>query len=489
MSTSRRPPRNPEHRSSGEHHARRGHKAEPSEPQHKASPHKSEVKPGFKGKVAAFIRGGMRVLAEGHRATLGKILNRKSPSSSHSPAPGQSGKSHRPSGSHHRTGGAHTRHAKHSSTAHTPREHAAPPADCRWIADSASLSAFIAEIRGPIENGANLRSYIDTEADSLHHYSEKLCLIQLAVDGHFALIDTLALPDLSELLSLLDKTEIWLHGADYDLTLLKKTYDWSPGRICDTQIAARLCGHRPFGLAALVERHCSVTLCKSSQKADWSQRPLPAKMQAYAVDDVRYLGRLADILMSELTEKHRLKWFEQSCASLRDDVLKRPDRDKEDAWRINGCGRLKPRGLAVLRELWLWRDATAAARDVPPFKVLNNQQLLGLAVDFDTTGQAHHPPRWRPEWRDGFRAAIARAQSSDPSTWPQQPKHKRRHITEAQKGRIESLCASRDKKAEALGIESSLLGSRATLEQVVLQPREQIDDILMPWQREVLGEF
>jgi ribonuclease D len=211
-------------------------------------------------------------------------------------------------------------------------------------------------------------------------------------------------------------------------------------------------------------------------------------MQAYAVDDVRYLGRIADILIRELTEKGRLDWFTQSCATLRRDVLKRPDRDKEDAWRINGSGRLKPAGLAVLRELWQWRDATAAGRDVPPFKVLNNQQLLGMAADFESTGHAPHPPRWRQEWRDGFRAAVTRAQDADPSTWPQQPRQKRRHITEAQKDRIEELCIARDKKAETLGIESSLLGSRATLEQVVLQPPAEAATILMPWQREVLGD-
>ncbi len=491
MSSPGRQHRTSDHkRSDGEHHNRRAHK--PQAHDKKPAPAPAEDKPskGIKGKVANFFRGGVR-------ATLGRIMKGKggdAPHASHKSHTSHSvksknpaGNSHRPSASGSQHGGHSRQHASHSSRPAASHEPAVPPPDCRWIADPESLRVFLDEIRGPIESGSVLRSFIDTEADSLHHYSEKLCLIQLAVDGHFALIDPLALPDLSELLALLDKTEIWLHGADYDLTLLKRTYDWSPHRICDTQIAARLCGQRPFGLAALVERHCGVVLCKSSQKADWSQRPLPAKMQAYAVDDVRYLGRIADILIRELTEKGRLDWFTQSCATLRSDVLKRPDRDKEDAWRINGSGRLKPAGLAVLRELWQWRDATAASRDVPPFKVLNNQQLLGMAVEFESTGHAPHPPRWRQEWRDGFRAAVTRAQDGDPSTWPQQPRQKRRHITEAQKDRIEKLCASRDKKAEALGIESSLLGSRATLEQVVLQPPDEAANILMPWQREVLG--
>jgi ribonuclease D len=475
-------------RSDGDHHNRRAHKPQAHEKKSAPTPAEDKRSKGIKGKVANFFRGGMR-------ATFGRIMKGKGEDATHASHKAHSSHSSKSAGAQRHAApasklGSQSRHPSHPPRPHAnthTHEPALPPADCRWIADEPSLKTFLNEIRGPIESGSVLRSFIDTEADSLHHYSEKLCLIQLAVDGHFALIDPLALPDLSELLVLLDKTEIWLHGADYDLTLLKRTYDWSPHRICDTQIGARLCGQRPFGLAALVERHCGIVLCKSSQKADWSQRPLPAKMQAYAVDDVRYLGRIADILVRELTEKGRLDWFTQSCATLRRDVLKRPDRDKEDAWRINGSGRLKPAGLAVLRELWQWRDATAASRDVPSFKVLNNQQLLGMAVEFESTGHAPHPPRWRQEWRDGFRAAVTRAQDADPSTWPQQPRQKRRHITEAQKDRIEKLCIARDKKAEALGIESSLLGSRATLEQVVLQPPAEAATILMPWQSEVLG--
>lgn len=463
--------------SSGGSRSRRNGAAHSHEPASRAEGD-APASTGLRGKVAAF-----------YRATLGRVLGRKKPVEAPEPQ-----RSHKSSGSHRTRGSSHrggsSGHSKgHSNPKHSaPAEHIAPPADCRWVDTEDGLRALIEEVRIAVEEKQVQRSFIDTEADSLHHYTEKLCLIQLAVDDKFALIDTLALGDLTPLFTLLDRTEIWLHGADYDLTLLKKTYNWSPSRIYDTQIAARLCGNKPFGLAALVERHCGVVLCKSSQKADWSQRPLPGKMQAYAVDDVRYLGRLADIFIADLTAKNRLSWFEQSCANLRSDVLKRPDRDKEDAWRISGCGRLKPPGLAALREVWLWRDTTASERDVPPFKVLNNQQLLAMATEYESTGKIAHPPRWRPAWRDTLRAAVDRVRNGDPSTYPQQPKHKRRHISDAARDRIEELCVARDKKAEALGIEPSLLGSRATIEEVVLQPPAAIDEILMPWQREVLAE-
>lgn len=445
--------------------------------------------------MAAFLRGSLSILARGHRATIGRLLKRGTQAEVHEGSESRKGGRglHRGKASKkHPVGeGVHrsqvTGKPKNLSQPSTTSASAALPPDTVWIDTDAGLLELVTQLRGKLDSGEVRRSYIDTEADSLHHYTEKLCLIQLACDGTFALIDTLAITDLSALLALLDSTEIWLHGADYDLTLLKKTYGWSPKRICDTQIAARLCGQRPFGLAALVGHYCGVALCKSSQKADWSQRPLPAKMQAYAVDDVRYLGRLADIFMAELAASNRLSWFEQSCATLRTDVLKRPDRDRDDAWRISGCGRLKPAGLAMLRELWLWRDGAARERDVPPFKVLNNQQLVALATEFEEHGRATHSPRWRSPWREGFRAAVERVSSSDPKTWPQQPRHKRRHISESQRARIEQLCAERDRKAESLGIETALLGSRGTLEEVILQSGGAGGAALMPWQREVLG--
>jgi len=360
--------------------------------------------------------------------------------------------------------------------------------DFCWIDTNAQLADLCASLEMKIAAGTLKASYIDTEADSLHHFQEKLCLIQLAAGGIFALIDPLAITDMSPLLRILEKTDVWLHGADYDLTLLKRTYGWTPERIHDTQIAARLTGHRAFGLAALVQHHSGVTLCKSSQKEDWSQRPLPAKMQAYAVDDVRYLGRLADTLVSELAAKGRLGWFEQSCATLRTDVLARQERDREDVWRINGSGRLHPKGLALLREIWLWRESMARERDVPPFRVLNNQQMLDMALDWEEQGIVKMPPRWRGKWKDTFEQAIARLKESAPDTWPQRPKKSSRRMTDDERARIERLCKERDRKAEDLGLESSLLGSRSLMEDLVFSGNGDAASRLMPWQKEMLSD-
>src|SRR5438067_12967512 len=80
---------------------------------------------------------------------------------------------------------------------------------------------------------------IDTEADSLHCYFEKLCLIQISVPGHDLLIDPLAGFSLDPLFESLAGKELVIHGADYDLRLLRRVGFAGPARVFDTMIAAR----------------------------------------------------------------------------------------------------------------------------------------------------------------------------------------------------------------------------------------------------------
>ncbi|MCA1658536.1 MAG: ribonuclease D, partial [Verrucomicrobiaceae bacterium] len=157
------------------------------------------------------------------------------------------------------------------------------------------------------------RIAVDTEADSLHCYFEKLCLVQVSVPGHDYLIDPLAGFDLKPLAETLAGKEIVLQGADFDLRLLRRSLGFFATRIFDTVIAARLLGLRAFSLAALVERYFGVVLTKGSQKANWAQRPLPRQMAEYAMNDTRYLLPLAEKLEAELRERGRLEWFQQSC--------------------------------------------------------------------------------------------------------------------------------------------------------------------------------
>ena len=150
------------------------------------------------------------------------------------------------------------------------------------------------------------RIAVDTEADSLHSYFEKLCLLQLSFDGEDHLIDTLAGFDLAPLAAAFAEKELVLQGADFDLRLMRRSFGFIASRVFDTVIAARLLGLREFSLAALVQRFFAVQLPKGSQKADWAQRPLPPRMAEYAKNDTHYLLPLAEQMERELTERDRL---------------------------------------------------------------------------------------------------------------------------------------------------------------------------------------
>ena len=145
-----------------------------------------------------------------------------------------------------------------------------------------STEKLVALLAPFVEQAANssepIRCAIDTEADSLHSYREKLCLIQFNCGGRNALIDPLAIDDLEPLAVFLDGAEVWMHGADFDMTMLKRRFDRVPERVLDTQIAVRLLGYQKFGLAAIIEENFGLTLSKASQKADWGMRPLTSKM-------------------------------------------------------------------------------------------------------------------------------------------------------------------------------------------------------------------
>ena len=221
---------------------------------------------------------------------------------------------------------------------------------------------------------------VDTEADSLHAYPEKVCLIQISTVAGDRLIDPLARLNLDPLLDALSGHELIMHGADYDLRLLRKHHEFVPGAIFDTMLAARLLGVRRFGLGDLVEHYLSVKLEKGPQKANWALRPLTPRMELYARNDTHYLKPLSDHLKSELQASGRLAWQQESCVQLIADSTRNEPADLDAVWRVKGSHMLERPGLAVLRELWRWREAEAVAANKPPFFVMNHDALVGIAA-------------------------------------------------------------------------------------------------------------
>ncbi|HIG84853.1 MAG TPA: hypothetical protein EYG40_09370 [Verrucomicrobia bacterium] len=355
--------------------------------------------------------------------------------------------------------------------------------DYVYIDDDESLNRFINEIEG----SGYTRCAIDTEADSLHCYEEKLCLIQFAVKDRFAIIDPLSIGDLSSLIDFINRTEVWLHGADFDMRMLKRTYGSVPEVVYDTQTASRLLGVKKFGLVNLVENHFGVVLPKTSQKADWGKRPLSEKMLEYAVNDVRYLLKMADTLTSRLKELERWDWFLESCESAKELASVIKEKNEDLAWRISGWGKLDQEGMAFLRALWFWRDGEAARRDRPAFKIIGNQDLLRFSQDLQKGIEVKLPSRFPSQPVKRFKKAIESVRELMPADFPERSKRVKGKRNPAAEKKFDKLKILRDRVSERLDIDSTLIASRATLERVAASPQEA-GEILLNWQKNLLLE-
>jgi ribonuclease D len=375
------------------------------------------------------------------------------------------------------------------------------------------------------------RVAIDTEADSLHSYREKLCLIQISVPSAVILSDVegsrgtasrVALPDgkpglaasgdcvaasaslgmtaqsvcdfivdplsdldLEPLRHALEPKEIVLHAADYDLRMLRRGLNFTASKIFDTVIAARLLGIREFSLGALVKRLFGVELHKHSQKANWALRPLPSRMLKYAVDDVHYLLPLATMLEEDLERVQRRDWFRQSCGRAIELAAAERERVQDDLWRIGGAGALDPRTGAVLRALWQWREAEAEMVDRPPFHILQSRELLNAAESF-TSGHVPDYKHFSARRRQTFHEAARIALQSPQSEWPVMRRRFGSRPTPETRRRADQLRERRDKVAVQLGLERSFIASRGALEAIAADPA-RATALLVPWQRELIG--
>ena len=245
-----------------------------------------------------------------------------------------------------------------------------------YVTTPDALAQLIAAARG------EPRVAVDTEAASFHRYRDRIYLIQVSTRDRTALIDPLAVADLAPIGALLADAgvEKTFHDADYDLRVLDRDYAFRATRLFDTRIAAQLAGEPAIGLAALLAKYLDVTLAKEHQKADWSLRPLPPAMLAYAAADTRHLLDLRDALERRLRELGRLSWAEEEFTRL--EALRwtgAAGGDTDGYLRVKGAKGLPPRALAAFRALHRWRESVAERDDKAPFRVIGNDALLAAS--------------------------------------------------------------------------------------------------------------
>jgi len=340
---------------------------------------------------------------------------------------------------------------------------------------------------------------LDTEADSMHSYFHKVCLIQVSADDRHAVIDPLALEpaDLQPLWRMVGDASlpVLMHGADYDVRILDRDYGVRVAGLQDTQIMAQLLGEEKTGLAALLEKELGIQLDKKFQRADWGRRPLKPELQSYAASDTAHLGEMVARLRARLEECGRWSWAVEEFQKLEGVRHAANQPDPAAFERIKGARALRGADRDRLFTLHRWRDRQARSLDVPPFKVLGNQQLTAMATDPPQDLEGLNEvvgvgPRAVRRWGRELLRHLQRPQPAPervPTLRVPTPKL-------AVRNRLKVLRATRDAKAVDLGLQGGLLCPRGCVDAVAAKEPvcRTTDDLasagLEGWRLEVLGE-
>lgn len=343
------------------------------------------------------------------------------------------------------------------------------------------------------------RIAVDLEADSLYHFQEKVCLIQMAANGSNFVLDPLAVQDLSPLAPLFADANIRkiFHGSDYDIRSLYRDFGIEIHNLFDTELASRFLGAASTGLDAVVRDHLGVCLDKKYQKKDWSKRPLPPEMIDYAAGDVMYLLPISNNLIDALTRKGRIDWVLEEC-----DILSRvrPASNNHQPLflKIKGAGRLSPRALAALENILNIRQQIAQKKDRPLFKVFSNRAALALAAASPMSISAlketgalsqHQIDMYGKQIFAGIREAMKMPEDALPSY----PRNRNPRPPANASPIIKALQEWRNARAEDLGMDPGLICNRSLATRLaILNPADvgEMDAIeeMKSWQKDVFGE-
>ncbi|MCF7958755.1 MAG: HRDC domain-containing protein [Phycisphaerae bacterium] len=340
---------------------------------------------------------------------------------------------------------------------------------------------------------------LDTEADSLHSYYEKVCLIQLTLNNKHYILDPLADLDLTRFLNALANRPLIIHGSDYDLRMMFQSFNFQPKRhVFDSVVAARLLGYEKYSLAALTERFCNVLLPKTGQKSNWGRRPLTESQLIYACNDTRYMEVIAQHLYLELKNLNRVLWHQEQCTFITQEALKNKTiQDPENCWRLKGLSKFSRRQMAFVRQIWNWRERQAQKSDKPPFKVMNNNLILDLALWANKQNPPidsnHHMPRL-PRNCTGQRLNALIKAIKVVETMPENkyPDHKIKKPSQSPGPEFDTLRHETALIAKKINIPASILASRANLIAITIKKPTSMEGIfnaapaIMRWQARLL---
>jgi ribonuclease D len=361
-----------------------------------------------------------------------------------------------------------------------------------------------------VENGSQLSQVaedlekttaigVDLEADSLFHYHEKVCLLQVSTPDQNFLIDPLPIGDLSPLKKIFSNPDIRkiFHGADYDMRSLHRDFDIEVNSLFDTQIAATFLGVKETGLASLLKHRFKIIVEKKYQKKDWSLRPLPKPMLDYATLDSLYLLPLAHGLEKELREKGRFFYVEEECERL-SKVRSAPSNNSPLFLKFKGAGRLAPRSLTVLEATLQFRDEMARLLDRPPFKVFGSTQILKIVNEKPRNLKDLNAKRClTPKQISGFGRPLLKkinvALNLSADKLLVYPKKIGQRVGPKVASRVRILKQWREERASQLGIDPALVCPNSQVQVLaIVHPKSKADlteiSEMKDWQRELFGK-
>lgn len=359
----------------------------------------------------------------------------------------------------------------------------------KWIDQQKDLDEVLHRV------GAHDQIAIDTEADSLHSYFDKVCLIQISIPNEDLVVDPLnniSLTTFGEILANPSVTKVF-HGGDYDLRIMNRDFGFTVRNLIDTSVCAQLLGYEGIGLAALLDRHFGVKVNKAHQRADWSMRPLTPEMLEYAAMDTHYLVELAAKLRVELEVVGRWEWAVEEFARMENIRFREVTEEDGEPWRkVKNIGTLDRRSLAIVRDLYAWRDVLARKADRPPFKVLGNDALVDIAKEKPATARdvsllksvsRYHADRYG---RD-LAAIVRRVLEIPDAELPEKGEPKPWIRDKALESRIDRLKRVRDKYARELKIDGSVLAPRHILAAIATNNTLDVP-AMREWQKRLMGE-
>ncbi|MCC6485198.1 MAG: ribonuclease D [Armatimonadetes bacterium] len=338
--------------------------------------------------------------------------------------------------------------------------------------------------------------YLDTEFVNEESYLPRLEVIQLESRGDIAIVDFQALKNPDPVITLLYDSELLkvFHAGRQDLSILHQISGEVMTNTFDTQIAAAFVGYgEQISYGDLVRQICGVSLSKSHTYSSWGRRPLTKEQIEYAQDDVRYLPAVHQQLARQLEEMGRMSWAKEEFEELERSCASERTPSEQLYVRVKGMNGLRPKELAVLRELAMWRDGEAMARNRPIGKILRDEQLVNITRHAPTT--LHElkdvrgiPPHIADHYGRGILEAIHKGQSLPKAQWP--ARSESRHLDPEKQATVTLLQTLIRLRASEEQSSGRLLSSASELEELVQQaPNIRSEDfrVLQGWRYEMIG--